>query len=618
MLAGMNRYIVVIAVSATLHFGAGSACGQESLIFADGFETGNPWAWSEVVGYVAVPVIDLRADVNRNGVVELDEASEDLDEDSWSADHGAVFLANIDDDQSACPTTGSDAQLAACHDAADDVVNGTADLIDLARLRTVPWPGAPNDASATVLVSSPGDGFVRLFKNNGFAYTVFDPVVDSLNARELRAGVELAIEGTDIVRSTGVWDGFVDVTLEVDSGTLEDGTILADGSDTVRLRLAPAVFRHHLHEVRTLYANGVGWPGSSEFRADLAAAAAAASVPDPLYEIWGISDQWTQDRFETAYMSMPAIAGQHVIHLNFRMPEYIQGSLYSPGRVVFTHLRGPDIAGAVQYDPTHPDAWNHYNAGGNMETIPPFSHDGQDWPLGRVVRGGTASEYPDQSFDQLVDSQGIQPVAYIDTSWLTVGHIDETLSYVASSSPRGWAVLVADPAEAWTMLGDLQAAGQGSVAMFAGMYWMSGVPAEITIAEVVADTDLANANAWAAVEVADQVAQLQAITGVTGPEMVSVPFIFYQEYGGLLAYQPGLINGISLSLHDFGAPETHGPQIAGEDPFKVRFEDNLAPFAITVQWIENWDLYHRYWGEVHCGSNVTRVVPTTEYWWSVP
>src|SRR5450432_1123830 len=76
------------------------------------------------------PVVDLRADNNRNGTIDWDDDTEDQNEDTWDKTHGAIFLANIDDDQKACPSiasTGailSDVDLASCNDAQDTVLNG--------------------------------------------------------------------------------------------------------------------------------------------------------------------------------------------------------------------------------------------------------------------------------------------------------------------------------------------------------------------------------------------------------------------------------------------------------------------------------------------------------------
>src|SRR5205085_9682074 len=47
----------------------------------------------------ADPIADLRADTNRDGEVKFDDPADDDGEDVWDAKHGAVFLANIDDDE---------------------------------------------------------------------------------------------------------------------------------------------------------------------------------------------------------------------------------------------------------------------------------------------------------------------------------------------------------------------------------------------------------------------------------------------------------------------------------------------------------------------------------------
>ena len=119
---------------------------------------------------------------------------------------------------------------------------------------------------------------LRLFKNTGPSFELFDPASDQLSTVELRAGVELAVEGLDLVRDAAVWDGFADLTLVVDCGTPAGNGGRASASDTVRLRLAPVLFRHHLHDIETAYVNAVTYQGSVPFRQDMAAALAAAGV----------------------------------------------------------------------------------------------------------------------------------------------------------------------------------------------------------------------------------------------------------------------------------------------------------------------------------------------------
>src|SRR6185436_7512305 len=80
----------------------------------------------------------LLADNNRNGAIDLEDPTEQKGRDTWDDSHGAVFLANIDDDTLRCPKTGLDADLAKCFDAADDIVNGDDDLLDMAPIKTKP------------------------------------------------------------------------------------------------------------------------------------------------------------------------------------------------------------------------------------------------------------------------------------------------------------------------------------------------------------------------------------------------------------------------------------------------------------------------------------------------
>ena len=110
--------------------------------------------------------------------------------------------------------------LAACNDAQDTVVNGDDDLLDLAPVGDGGWALAPVGTTATV---TPTRRNVHLFIMRGGQMTFFDwQNGDTISADELKAGnVQMAIEATDIVRDTAVWDGFVKLTLTITPG---DGT----------------------------------------------------------------------------------------------------------------------------------------------------------------------------------------------------------------------------------------------------------------------------------------------------------------------------------------------------------------------------------------------------------
>jgi protein-arginine deiminase len=256
---------------------------------------------------------------------------------------------------------------------------------------------------------------------------------------------------------------------------------------------------------------------------------------------------------------------------------------------------------------------------GNLETIPPYSHGGKSYPMGRIIMGKTQSYYPDPTVTQMLESQQVQPPVWVDTSWLSVGHVDETISFVKASAPRGWMLVLNDPALAKQMLEDASAAGHGAVTMFEGMkwypYWGPPVSAAKTIDEVLADTEVMAESAKAAVEVAAQLAQLKQETGITDAEIIRVPFLHYPVDGYSAAYQPGTANSTVLADGHFAAPDPHGPVIDGVDIFKKQLIDAFAKHNITVHFVENWDLYHALGGEVHCGTNALRATPMNTKWW---
>jgi protein-arginine deiminase len=586
-------------------------------------DNGNPApgpAAAGDAGPTATIVADLRADSNRDGEVRFDDT--DAIKTVWDAKTGAVFLANIDDDKGRCPKKGNDADLPGCNDATNEVIDGADDVLDLARLKTKPWAEAPDSATAIIAITTAGTAsakdVVRLFKKTGDGAADFTVVADgdAITAEELRAGVELAIEGKDIVRDTKKWDGFVDVKLTV---TVDDAH---SADDTVRMRVAPVMTYHHLLAAEQVFVTNNGDPGNKLMRTDLAAATTGVGLPTPT--LIPDQDPWAQDFFETAFMSMPGAGGvQHVVDVALRSanvydPTDAKNPLRPAGQVVFSMLRGKDHAAVQQFDIKHDQNSDSLNSFGNLETIPPYTLADKTYPLGRIFRGNIPSFGPDPTFIKMMESQSMQPPVYIDTSWLLVGHVDETMSFVKASTPRGWALLVNDPTIAKKMLEDQVTAGNGATKMFIGESWYDNngapSPAETTISAVLADTTVMTASADAATEVDAQLTIMKKETGLTDAEIIKVPFLHTSTQGGSYAYIPGMVNGILISDKDFVVPNPHGPVVAGKDIFQQTMIDRLAPLGITVHFAEDWDEYHAALGEVHCGTNTRRKIPETKWW----
>ncbi|HVJ93433.1 MAG TPA: protein-arginine deiminase family protein, partial [Labilithrix sp.] len=392
--------------------------------------------------------------------------------------------------------------------------------------------------------------------------------------------------------------------------------------DVVKMRVAPLLTFHHLNPAESIWVSNTRTRGNAATRADLGTSCEAAALNRP-NEI-NVDDPWTQDFFETAFMSMPGKGGtQHSIRVNYRSANVFEpGSKTRPlrpaGRFVFQE-RGKDVAGVQQFDVKHDQNMDSLNSFGNFETVPPYEKDGVSYPFGRVLRGKTKSFYPDETFSKMIDSQGQQPAIDIDTSWLLVGHVDETVSFVKAPTPRGWKLLVNDARLAKQMLEDQVNAGHGDTPMFVGKTWYDWetykeVPAAITISEVLADREVMQSSAEAAAEVDGQLQVLKEELGLTEDEIVRVPFLHTAYEGFSVAYQPGMVNGIYFSDTRFGAPDPHGPEIDGKDIFKAALAEPLAKLGIAVDFIEDWDEYHVGGGEVHCGTNATRKIPELRWW----
>ncbi len=50
------------------------------------------------------------------------------------------------------------------------------------------------------------------------------------------------------------------------------------------------------------------------------------------------------------------------------------------------------------------------------------------------------------------------------------------------------------------------------------------------------------------------------------------------------------------------------------DPFELWLNANVPP-GISVEYIDDWLIYHLRGGEVHCSSNEQRAFASTPKWW---
>jgi hypothetical protein len=82
-----------------------------------------------------------------------------------------------------------------------------------------------------------------------------------------------------------------------------------------------------------------------------------------------------------------------------------------------------------------------------------------------------------------------------------------------------------------------------------------------------------------------------------------------------VAYAPGLANFQLIAGNFYFARQFGARNAAGQDIFESAVKAAIA----SAQFVDDWNLYHRRDGEVHCGSLVKRQVWNKNWWdWRPP
>ncbi len=595
---------------------AGGCGDDESVVTNNGTTTGTQQPPPKIVG--------IGVDANRNG--NIDEG-DGVAAPVWDDTTGASFLANLDDDD-------QDGR----RDADDDVINGGADISDLAPIQVRPWPDAPEGHSGSLSIDDAAAAHVRIWKQlpDGSWSLVLgslgpcnevDPTCSTvtsvqLTIDEVRSGLNLGIEGRGfrISLADGEWTGLVDLAYSVldDKAAPVTTDDVPDGVARAQMRVAPWIMVGNLTPtIDTVYANSV----SSVFVSGITTATTAGQVDFHKITDWS-GDQWTQDYFQTAWTSIPGpdgtVRGMRIA--NPRPWGRTQSDSALPIKWLYKSYLGPD-RGVVQIYKT-PHTGDSYDSHGNHEMLPPYENGAETFPVGRIFHGsGILKETKAFYAAQLV--QG--PPLVVDTSWLIVGHTDEVFSSVRANTPRGWKLLIGSPRLARKMLEDAQAAGHGAVEMFVGRVKYDNSPAAISIDEVLADPDLMAWGQQAQAEIDSMHDVVQAAVGLADDEFIEIPYLFEKDSFGMVAYNPGTAN--LLAFGDIAAiPDPFGPKIDGVDIFRKDLEDRLGTPAnqlgsdgqgYKITFVNDWDWYHILLGEVHCGSNIDAAPPVELKWWEV-
>lgn len=577
----------------------------------------------------------IRADTNRDGVVDLDGNTDAVDKDLWSEDHGAIFLPNIGDAKGRCHFRDrrdqdlSDIELASCNDASGDTLI-TPEY--LAPLRTVPIHDIGSNATAHVAADpSP---YVRIFWKHGSEWIYIDPEF-IFNATAIRTGLELGIDSRALVTDSDVWNGTARVSFTVtESNTTK--------TDHVALKLAPVLLHHHLQPAQRLISvlGNDSTKAQHRFIRELDAAKQKAGLNTPLTLLGSSDDWWAQDIMEPAFASMPGPNAPISIRVILRTAQESRPA----GRQVFTQLRGKGIGGFLPVG-SGVLGRREINSGGNIETIPPYTSKktGKHYPLGRILTGQHFEEKHSEAMMKFFRAQRLQDPLVIEAGWLAVGHVDEFISFLPADNELGFTMAVSDPVAGFNVLLKANESGYGTVDAYSANLQDRTPPQGAeprlnwTIGQVVSDEVVLHATVRAQRNIDSAVHVLLEETGLTKEDLIYIPHLFTDgEFSGpghtksrdglpphmsppkegefnVASFFPASINGVVLGNH-FICARAFGPVIDGKDIFQDAVEKAFRKSNMTVHFIDDFWSHHINGGDVHCGSNTLR--DTAVSWWS--
>jgi hypothetical protein len=210
----------------------------------------------------------------------------------------------------------------------------------------------------------------------------------------------------------------------------------------------------------------------------------------------------------------------------------------------------------------------------------------------------------------------IAHISSLQNGFILIDEVWNTGSILIPASATTYAGCVHNPRPSTSNWAINPAVGDKYVLMEDTRFWESGVPSAITVAEVLADPELAALNTT---DIQNEITTIKnTIQTQNGAPMnyIKVPTIYLGERPAFAtsrtceALTPGLANFQSVN-GNFYFPRQFGPRnAAGEDLFE-KLTRTRVPIALFT---DDWNLYHAKMGEVHCGTTTKRNFPLVHWW----
>uniref|UniRef100_A0A8B9ZJR8 protein-arginine deiminase n=1 Tax=Anas platyrhynchos TaxID=8839 RepID=A0A8B9ZJR8_ANAPL len=365
-------------------------------------------------------------------------------------------------------------------------------------------------------------------------------------------------------------------------------------TDTVVFRMAPWIMTPNTQQPLEVFVCSIkrGINSNDVFLEQLQALLRKANCKLTICsEVESRSDRWIQDELEFGYVEAP--------HKTFPV---VFDSPRNRGLkdFAFKKILGPDF-GYVTREPPGQEA-SSLDSFGNLDVSPPVTVRGKEYPLGRILIGSPLPWASGRRMSKVVRdflyAQKVQAPVEIYSEWLSVGHVDEFLTFVPAYDRKGFRLLLASPTACYKLFQEKQRQGHGEATQLVGM---SGTERRSI------DDILANQGPCSLQRCIDWNRDLlKQELGLSEQDIIDIPQLFILNGSRADAYFPDMVI----------PPHLFGPLVAGQCCLEERVRALLEPLGLSCTFINDYFSYHVLSGDVHCGTNVRRK-PLAAKWWHV-
>ncbi|NXE99705.1 PADI1 deiminase, partial [Menura novaehollandiae] len=316
------------------------------------------------------------------------------------------------------------------------------------------------------------------------------------------------------------------------------------------------------------------------------------------------SDRWIQDELEFGYVEAP--------HKSFPV---VFDSPRNRGLkdFAFKKILGPDF-GYVTREPPGKNI-SSLDSFGNLDVSPPVTVRGKEYPLGRILIGSPlpwgSGRRMSKAVRDFLYAQKVQAPLEVYSEWLSVGHVDEFLTFVPAFDRKGFRLLLASPNACYKLFKEKQQQGHGEATQFIGLKGSE----RRSIDEILADESLKSDNRHVQRCIDWNRDLLKQELGLSEQDIIDIPQLFILTGSRADALFPDMVNMLVLGRH-LGIPKPFGPVVGGQCCLEQRLRELLEPLGLSCTFIDDFFSYHVLAGDVHCGTNVRRK-PFPCKWWHV-